>query len=139
MKVFSIILTICLALSCTYSSASDAPPENPLSPEELSLLENCNLNARNSLISEDIALVKNTCMQAINTIDKSHQDKKYLINPIMNLAFAYSLAGQFDKANPLYDRALTIGNKSFPADSWKLKEIRDVVNASKNMKGQSGK
>ncbi len=146
MKLLYAILIISISIISTFTSASafstssspaaETQPDNQFSKEELTLLEKCNLEARNSLVSNDIALVQKVCTQAMNTISKSHKDQKYIINPIMNLAFTYSLAGQFDKATPLYDRALSIGEKSFPADSSKLKKIRDVIKANKNMKKQ---
>ncbi len=139
MKYLYVIAFIIATVITATAFAADPEADNPLSPRELELLENCNLEARNSLIHEDLELVKNICTEAIENISKSHKDDKFIINPLMNLAFSYSLAGHFDKAEPIYDRALKIGKKSFPADSRKLRKITDVIKASENMKKEQSK
>jgi hypothetical protein len=117
-------------LACAiYSNAVavDSASVNALSEEAKSLSLKCNLEARNALIHGDVKLVEQLCMDAVKEIEKSSPDKELTINPLLNLAYTYTLAGLFDKATPLYERARGIGEKSFKPGSQELKKIDEVI------------
>lgn len=139
MKYLYVIVFLSACLICQHASAADSASGQPLSPQAQKLEKQCNLEARNSLIHGDTALVEEACMQAVKEIEKSRSDKKYLINPILNLAYSYTLAGQFDKAEPLYSRARHIGEQVYEADSKHLKEIDRLIGVKEEMKRQHRK
>ncbi len=139
MKYLYVIMLLLISLNCTNTFAVDSASGTSLSQGEEELSKKCSLEARNALVNGDMALVEKVCMQAINEIEKSHADKEYLINPIMNLALSYTLAGQFDKATPLYYSARHIREKLYGPDSKKLKEIDDMIERQEEMKRQHNK
>lgn len=127
MKYVYVALCLFLSLNSLNAFAEVPAGDNSLSEEARELSMKCNLEARNFLVSGDLALVAELCTQAVSVIEKSPADKEYMINPMMNLAFAYTLAGQFDKATPLYNRARDIREKLYGPDSKKLKEIDGMI------------
>lgn len=139
MKYFYVFMFMLVSLHCANSFAEDSVPGDALSPQEKEFSTNCNLEARNALVHGDMALVEKVCTQAINEIEKSHAGTEFLVNPIMNLAFSYTLTGRFDKATPLYDRARNIREKLYGADSRQLKEIDDMIKQQEEMKRQHKK
>ena len=126
-----------VSLYCTSVSAADPAPDKSLTPQTEALLQECNREAKNALINGAIGLVEKLCMQAISDIEKAEVDKEYLINPMMNLAFSYTLAGLFDKATPLYEKARNIRVELYGPDSKKLTEIDYMIKNQKAMKHQS--
>ena len=131
-----ILLFICPG----YGSASslDAASDN-LSPRAEELSNKCNLEARNALVNGDLELVEKLCTQAINELDKLNANKEYLINPMLNLAFSYTLAGHFDKAEPLYARARSINKQLYRPDSRKYKEIDEFITLQEREAGRHGR
>jgi hypothetical protein len=125
-------LFICLNGTSTF--AVDSTPTGSLSTHEEALSQKCNREARNALINGDIELVETVCTQAMEEIDKSHENKEYLINPMLNLAFSYTLAGQFDKATPLYNKARDIRKELYGPDSQKVKEIDRLIEEQEKIK-----
>lgn len=136
MKYLYVVMFLLLPLHFTNALAADPAAGETLSQQEKEFSTICNLEARNSLVNGDLALVEKVCSQAIEEIDKNHTDKEHLINPIMNLAFSYTLAGRFDKATPLYNRARDIREKLYGADSREFKEIDDMIRQQEEMKKQ---
>lgn len=134
MKYIYVFMFMLVSLHCANTFAVDSAPGEALSQKETEFSTNCNLEARNSLVNGDIALVEKVCTQAIGEIEKSHPGKEVLVNPIMNLAFAYTLAGRFDKATPFYKRARNIREKLYGADSMQLKEIDDMIRKQEELK-----
>lgn len=135
MKYLYLIIVFVVSLYSADSLAAGTPSRT-LSPEMEKLSKQCNIEARNSLISEDLKLVEDICMQTVTEIEKSDKDREFLINPIMNLAFAYTMAGQFDKATPLYKKARDIRIQLYGADSKKIKEIDKMIENQKTMQKQ---
>ena len=131
-----IVLVICLG----YGTAGAADEKKAASTELMAkqLSDQCNMGARNSLASGDIEVAEEACMKAIEEIDKSYEDKRLLINPLMNLAFSYTLAGQFDKATPYYDRARSITIQLDGPDSKMASKIDQLINAQEEMKRHQG-
>ena len=131
MKYIFTIAILAVSLICTNAFAqhgSPKPPkEMPLTTQEQKLFMDCNLVARNSLINGDIAKVERTCMMAVKEMEKSHPDKDYLIHPVLNLAFTYSLMGDYDKAEPLLARAKSLGEKFYKPGSKEMKSIDDFI------------
>jgi hypothetical protein len=136
MKYVYVFMFVLASLYCANAFAEDPASGKPLSQQEKEFSTKCNLEARNALVNGDMASVEKVCTQAIKEIEKSHADREYLINPIMNLAFSYTLAGRFDRATPLYNRARHIREKLYGADSRELKEIDDVIKKQEEMKRQ---
>lgn len=136
MKYLYLIICITVTLYCTSASAAGPSSSKKLPPEAEQLSKQCNLEAKNSLISEDIKLVEDLCMQAVEAIEKSGKDREFLINPIMNLAFAYTMAGQYEKADPLYKKARDIRIELYGTDSSKIKEIDKMIENQETMKRQ---
>lgn len=136
MKYIYVFMFVLVSLHCANSFAAEPASGDALSPQEKEFSTNCNLEARNALVHGDMALVEKICLQAISEIEKSHAGKEVLVNPIMNLAFSYTLTGRFDKATPLYDRARNIREKLYGADSKQLKEIDDMIKRQEEMKQQ---
>ena len=139
MKFFYMI-ALSATLICTNAFAqhgSTPPPkEMPLTTQEQSLIMDCNLAARNSLINGDIAKVEKTCMLATEEMEKSHPDKDYLIHPMLNLAFTYSLTGDYDKAEPLLTRAKKLGEKFYESGGSEMKSINDFITDHNKRKGK---
>lgn len=135
MKYLYLIIVFVVSLYSADSLAAGTPSRT-LSPEMEKLSKQCNIEARNSLISEDLKLVEDICMQTVTEIEKSDKDREFLINPIMNLAFAYTMAGHFDKATPLYKKARDIRIQLYGADSKKIKEIDKMIENQKTMQKQ---
>ncbi len=137
MKYIYVIVFFCVSLHSAITGASDSEPVNPLSAQEKSLKKTCNLEARNSLINGDIALVEKVCTRAIEELDKAHAYKEHLIDPILNMAFAYTLAGQFEKATPLYKRARGIREKIFGPGSREVKQVDALIKEQETMQGKN--
>ncbi|MBI5665484.1 MAG: tetratricopeptide repeat protein [Nitrospirae bacterium] len=136
MKYIYVLLFVLVGLHCSNTFAADPASGESLSQQEKEYSNNCNLEARNALVHGDMALVEKVCTQAINELEKSHAGKEVLVNPIMNLAFSYTLTGRFEKASPLYNRARDIREKLYGADSRQLKEIDDMIKKQEEMKRQ---
>jgi hypothetical protein len=118
------LLTVTLIISPVF--AADAAKETP-TPEQTQMMMDCNLAARNSLINADIRKVEATCTNAINEMEKSFPDKGYMINPMLNLAFVYSLSGNYEKAGPLLARARELGKKYYEPGSKEMRKIEDFI------------
>ncbi len=136
MKYLSLIIVVVVSLYSVNSMAADSPKVTKLSPETEALSQTCSREAKNALINGDLALVEKVCMQAINDIEKSKVDKEYMVNPIMNLAFSYTLAGMYDKATTLYKQARDIRVELYGPDSKKLKSIDKLIENQEAMKQQ---
>lgn len=139
MKFLYIIIILFISITCATASAADATSSDLPSHEAEELAKQCNLEARNALIHENLKLVEDICMKAVKEIEKSSTNKKYLINPILNLAFSFTLASQFDKADPLYKKALGIGEKIYEPGSREIKKINDVIRQHEEMKRHYGR
>ena len=126
MKFLYITAFLLVTLIITPAFASDAATEGP-SPEQQTLLKDCNLAARNSLINGDVKMVEDTCTKAIREMTTSYPDKAYMINPMLNLAFTYSMGGYYQRAEPLFKRAKEIGQKLYKPGSKELKAIEDFI------------
>ncbi len=139
MKFSYMIMLLAATLICTNvfaQPASTAPPkEMAITAQGQELLMDCNLAARNSLISGDIAKVESTCKIAIKEMEKSHPDKDYMIHPMLNLAFTYSLIGAYDKAEPYLAKAKEIGEKFHKPGSSEMKKINDFIEDHNKRKG----
>jgi len=135
-KYLYLIIFLVVIIYSTNALAADSALSKTLSPETEELSKQCNLEARNSLIHEDLKLVEDVCMKAVSEIEKSDKHKEFMVNPIMNLAFAYTMAGQFDKATPLYKKARDIRIQLYGADSKKIKEIDKMIENQKIMTQQ---
>ena len=96
----------------------------------------CNLAARNSLISGDIKRVEDLCSKAAKVMEDSYPGKGYMINPMLNLAFTYSLTGAYDKADTLLAQAKSIAEKLFEQGSSEMKKINDLIEDHNNRKGK---
>ena len=118
----------------TPSFAQDASPKDTL-PAQNKILKDCNLAARNSLISGDIKRVENMCTKAMKVMEESYPDRGYMINPMLNLAFTYSLIGEYAKADPLLAKAKSLGEKFYKPGSKELKSINDFIEDHNKRKG----
>jgi len=136
MKYVYVVILFVVSLYCTNTFAGDAASSKKLSPETAELANQCNLEARNSLINGDLKLVEEICMQTVKEIEKSDKDREFMVNPIMNLAFAYTMAGEFDKATPLYNKARDIRIQLYGPESRKIKEIDKMIENQEAMKQQ---
>ncbi len=136
MKYFNVIIVVIVSLYCVNANASDSVKAKTLNPESEALSQECNRESKNALIHEDLGLVEKVCMQAVSAIEKSGVDKEYVINPLMNLAFSYTMAGLYDKATPLYERARNMRVELYGPDSMKLKEIDRLIENQEMMKQQ---
>jgi len=136
MKYMYVFIFVLVSLHSANTFAADTASGESLSQQEKEFSTKCNLEARNALVHGDMALVEKVCTQAINEIEKSHAGREVLVDPIMNLAFSYTLTGQFEKATPLYNRARDIREKLYGADSRQLKEIDDMIKKQEEMKQQ---
>lgn len=135
MKSLLIIMFLTAALICSNAFAEDDPINKP-SPKEEKLLMDCNLAARNSLINGDIPRVEKTCTEAIKEMERVHPDKGHMINPMMNLAFTYSLTGDYAKAEPLLAKAKKIGEKFYKPGSTEMKSINRFIEDHNKRKGK---
>lgn len=138
MRLSCAVLFLFLVLGLSTVYAADPAADSSLSQREEELSTQCNLAARNALASGDLTIVEKACTQAIKEIDKAHPGQEHLINPMLNLAFSYTLAGQFDKATPLYSRARKIRVKLYGPDNIKVKEVDKLISTQKEMQKQGG-
>ncbi|RJR18838.1 MAG: tetratricopeptide repeat protein [Nitrospiraceae bacterium] len=136
MKYYYLIALLIAGLCLSDSFAADSSAHKAMSLHEDDFSTQCNLEARNALVNGDLALVERVCTQAITELEKSDEDREALVNPIMNLAFSYTLTGRFDKATPLYNRARNIREKLYGADSKQTKEIDDMIKRQEEMRKQ---
>jgi hypothetical protein len=140
MKYLYTIVLLAATLICTNAFAQPhsqkAPKEMPGTAQEQKLLMDCNLAARNSLINGDIPKVEKTCTKAMNEMEKSFPDRGYMINPMLNLAFTYSLTGDFDKADPLLAKAKSLGEKFYKPGGSEMKSINDFIEDHNRRKGK---
>ncbi|HDH00888.1 MAG TPA: tetratricopeptide repeat protein [Nitrospirae bacterium] len=140
MKYVYMIGVLAATLICTNAFAQHASPKTPVKmpvvAQQQELLMDCNLAARNSLISGDIKRVEDMCTKAMNVMEESYPDRGYMINPMLNLAFTYSLIGDFDKADPLLARAKKLGEKFFKPESSEMKSINDLIEDYNKRKGK---
>ncbi len=136
MKYLSLIIVVVVSLYSANLMAADSPKVTKLSPETEALSQTCSREAKNALINGDLALVEKICMQAINDIEKSEVNKEFMVNPIMNLAFSYTLSGLYDKATPLYKQARDIRVELYGPDSKKLKSIDKLIENQEAIKQQ---
>lgn len=127
------IALLAAALIYTPASAEDAMPEGP-TPEQQQMMLDCNLASRNSLINGDIKRVEDTCTKAMNEMEKAYPDKAYLINPMLNLAFVYSLAGDYERAEPLLNKAKELGEKYYKPGSLEMKKIETFIKDQEDRK-----
>ena len=134
MKYLYITALLLITIIITPVFAANAPKEMP-TQEQTNMMMACNLAARNSLINMDIQKVEATCTKAMNEMDKAYTDKSYMINPILNLAFIYSLTGEYAKADPLLAKAKSIGEKYYKAGSSEMKNINGLIEDHNNRKG----
>ncbi|GBE40299.1 MAG TPA: hypothetical protein ENH45_02730 [Nitrospirae bacterium] len=134
MKYMYMIVLLAATLICSNAFAVDAPAEKPATAHEQELLMDCNLAARNSLINGNIAKVEKTCMLAAEKLEKSHPDKGYMINPMLNLAFTYSLRGDYAKAEPIIARAKELGEKFYKPGSSEIKSLNNFIEDNEKRK-----
>ena len=127
MKTFYALIIILAVMTGSNLMAAESTTENTMTPRETELFKQCNLDARNALINGDVRLVEKTCMQTVNEIEKNHKSKELTINPLMNLAFLYTLSGKFDKATPLYNKARKISAEVFGPDSKQVAAIDERI------------
>lgn len=137
MKTFYALLIILAVMTGSNSMAAENTSENTMTPHEAELFQNCNLEARNALINGNVQLVEDLCTQTINEIEKNHKSRELTINPIMNLAFLYTLSGNFDKATPLYNKARKLSEEAYGPDSAQVKAIDERIRAQEDGKRQS--
>ena len=133
MKSICAVIFLFLIASFSVALGVDSASVNELSEKAKSLSLQCNLEARNSLISGDIQLVEQLCLDAVKEIEKSSSDKELTINSLLNLAYTYTLAGLFDKATPLYEKAKGIGEKVYKPESMELRKINEVINSHEDI------
>ncbi|MBL7032356.1 MAG: hypothetical protein ISR97_04145 [Nitrospira sp.] len=140
MKYIYMIMLLAATLIYTNAlaqpSSAKPPKEMPVVAQQQELLMDCNLAARNSLISGDIKKVEETCTKAVNEMTKSFPNKGYMINPMLNLAFTYSLTGDFDKADPLLAKAKLLGEKFYESGGSEMKSINDFITDHNKRKGK---
>ncbi len=134
MRYMYLLIVISIISVVSTASASDPSSGKSVPSGATALIKKCNLEARNALINGDIQLVETICMKAVNEIEQSAADKKLIIDPLLNLAYSYTLAGLFEKATPLYERALSLSNKLYKPDSRESKKIDELYNVHKEMK-----
>ena len=134
MKTFYALLIILAVTTGSHSMAAENTSENTMTPHEAELFQNCNLEARNALINGNVRLVEELCMQTVNEIEKNHKSRELTINPIMNLAFLYTLSGNFDKATPLYNKARKLSEEAYGPDSAQVKAIDERLRAQEDDK-----
>ncbi len=139
MKYIYTITLLAATLICTNAFAqptTTAPTKDmAITAQGQKLLMDCNLASRNSLINGDIAKVENTCTIAMKEMEKSYPEKDYMIHPMLNLAFTYSLIGDYDKAEPYLAKAKVIGEKFHKPGSGEMKKINDFIEDHNKRKG----
>jgi hypothetical protein len=128
------IIFLAVSLISTGAFASEAVKVTP-TQEQTDMMMACNLAARNSLINMDIQRVEDTCTKSMNEMERSYPDKGYMINPMLNLAFIYSLTGEYAKADPLLAKAKSIGEKFYKDGSGEMKNINDLITDHNKRKG----
>ncbi len=126
MKYLYMIIFLAVSLISTGVFASEAVKVTP-TQEQTDMMMACNLAARNSLINMDIQKVEDTCTKSMNEMERSYPDKGYMINPMLNLAFIYSLTGEYAKADPLLAKAKSLGQKYYKDGSSEMKSINDLI------------
>ena len=134
MKYIYITALLLITLIVTPVFAADASKEMP-TQEQTDMMIECNLAARNSLINMDIQKVEVTCTKSMHEMERAYPDKGYMINPMLNLAFIYSLTGEYAKADPLLAKAKSIGEKYYKAGSSEMKNINDLIADHNKRKG----
>ena len=139
MKSLSIIVCFVVILIGAQDFGSDAASESPLSEKGKQLSEKCNLEARNSLVSDDLAQVEKVCTEAVEEMETSGADKKYQINPLMNMGVALTFSGHYEKALTYYKKARTIGEKVYGPGSRDLKQIDETIKKHEDMKAHQKK
>lgn len=139
MKLLSIIVCFVVTLISAQAFGADAESKGLLSEKGKQLSEQCNLEARNSLVSDDLALVEKVCTEAVDEMEKSGADKKYQINPLMNMGVALTFSGQYEKALTYYKRARVIGEKVYGPDSGDLKQIDETIQKHEDMKAHQNR
>jgi ATP/maltotriose-dependent transcriptional regulator MalT len=139
MKLLSIIVCLVVTLISAQAFGADAASKGALSEKGKNLSEQCNLEARNSLVSDDLVLVEKVCTQAVEEMEKSGADKKYQINPLMNMGVALTFSGQYEKALTYYKRAQVIGEKVYGPGSSDLKQIEETIKKHEDMKAHQNK
>ena len=139
MRYLYIVTLLAATLICKNVLAQPSlvkpPKEMPVVAQQQELLMDCNLAARNSLISGDIKKVEETCTKAVNEMTKSFPNRGYMINPMLNLAFTYSLTGDYAKAEPILARAKELGEKYYKPGSSEMKSINDFIEDNEKRKG----
>jgi len=133
MKSLYITALLAATLIITPVFAADASKEMP-TEEQNQMMIDCNLAARNSLINLDIRKVEVTCTKVMNEMEKEYPDKGYMINPMLNLAFIYSLSGNYDKSEPLLAKARELGEKHYKPGSLEMKKINDFIKDQEDRK-----
>ena len=133
------ILYVMILLSAIFGSintfAAEAASKEPsISQKGKELSNQCNMEAKNALVHGDLELVDRLCMEAVKEIEESKSGKEYMINPLMNLAFSYSMAGLSEKADPVYRRARDLGEALYGSGSPELNKIEKMVAAHEEMK-----
>jgi len=126
MKSLYITALLLISLISTPIFAADASKAMP-TQDQTDMMMECNLAARNSLINMDIQKVEATCTKSMNEMERSYPDKGYMINPMLNLAFIYSLTGEYAKADPLLAKAKSLGEKFYKPGSSEMKSINDLI------------
>ncbi len=134
--LYGFVLFVACLIHITVYAVDSSPTEKSLPDAIIMLLKQCNLEARNALVHGDVEPVEKACMPLINQLYSVEENKKYVIDPIMNLAFSYTLAGQFEKAAPLYEKAKLIGAQLYEPDSRILRNINEVIRVQENMQKQ---
>ena len=136
MKTFFALIILFTAMTGSTLMAAEKTTENTMTPHETELFKKCNMESRNALIHGNVKLVEEICMQTISEIEKNHKSSELTINPLMNLAFLYTLSGNFDKATPLYDKARKISVEAYGADSAQVEAIDSRIRAQEDGKKQ---
>jgi len=126
-KIFNIVIILFVITAGALAFADSSETRAELSSREKAMDMACNREARNALAANDTTVVEKICTDAISVIGKNHPDTEALVNPLMNLAFSYTLASKFSKASPLYERARAIRAKQFGPDSSQVKEIDNMI------------
>ena len=132
MKTFYALIIILAVITGSNSMAAENTSGNTMTPHETELFKQCNLEARNALINGNVKLVEDICMQTVSEIEKNHKSKELTINPLMNIAFLYTLSGNFDKATPLYNKARKLSEEAFGPDSAQVKAIDERIRAQED-------
>ena len=140
MRIVYVMILLSAVLGYINVFAAESPSKEPsISQKGKELSNECNMEAKNALIHGDLDLVDRLCMEAVKEIEGSKSGKEFMINPLMNLAFSYSMAGLSDKADPIYQKAMDLGEELYGAGSPQLNQIEKMVDAHEEMKRQQRK